>query len=119
MQHYCFKRLQKVFLEVIVAELLFEEELVSQLSEWVDSIEGDIEILMRANCIEMLAQWLPNLLPNKSDSAHVKIGDLDQSLQGELPRVVQVCELLSWHLTEISDEVYDSIGVQVYRTLDY
>ena len=55
MQHYCFKRLQEVFLEVIVAELLFEEELVSQLSEWVDSIEGDIKILMRANCVEMLA----------------------------------------------------------------
>lgn len=118
MQHYSFKRFQEVLLKVIVAELLFKQKLIRELSERVDRIEGDVEVLVRAHRVEVLAQRLPDLLPHEPYPAHVEVRDLHQPLERELPRVVQICQLLPGDLAEVSDEVDDSVRVQVHRTLD-
>ena len=94
MQHYGLEGFQEVLLEVVVAELLLEQELVRELPQGVDRVESDVEVLVGADRVEVLAERLPNLLPHEPNPAHVEVSHLDQALQGELPRVVQVCELL-------------------------
>ena len=80
MQHDLLKWLQEVLLEVEACELFLDQKLICELSQGVDSKNGHIQILVRANMDEMLAEHLPNACPDESDSCHVQISDLNKGL---------------------------------------
>lgn len=73
---------------------------------------------MGADCAKVLAQCLPYFAPHKPNSAHIEVGNLNQALQRELPRVVCVVQFFLGDQAQVGDEVYDSLGVQVYTALD-
>jgi hypothetical protein len=53
-QHNSLEWLEEILLEVIVPEFLFHEELICELAEGIDGVEGYIKILVGADYVEML-----------------------------------------------------------------
>ena len=66
---------------MVITQFLFQKELVCKLSEGINCIEGNIKVVVLPNVIEMLAQILPDLLPNETDPAHIEVCNLYQFLQ--------------------------------------
>jgi len=75
--HDGLERLQEVLLEVKAHEFSLQEELISQLPEAIDSEDSYHEVRMRANVTEMVTQELPDHLPDKANTLHVKVSHLD------------------------------------------
>ena len=92
-QHDLVERLQEVFLEIETSKLLFNQELISQLSERVNRKQSHHDIRMRSNFDEMLTQHLPDFGPHEPDSCHVQIGNKHKSLETELARLNWVLQL--------------------------
>lgn len=118
-KHNRVEGLQEVFLEVVATELLLHQELVRQLSERVDGVEGNIQVVVLSNIVEVLTQVLPDLLPHKADSSHVEVSHLDQLLKRKLSRVFQILKLLRGYLNEGSNEVDNGFWLQLDSFLDY
>ena len=118
MQHDLLKRLEEVLLEVEASELFLDQELIRKLSEGVDGEDRNVEVLVRADMHEVLAQHLPDPGPHEPDSGHVEVSDLNQRLQTELSRVDRVIELFSGDLAEVLDKHDDGILVQVQAALE-
>ena len=112
-QHDPLKWLQEILLKVEARELLLDQELVRKLSERIDCEDCDHQVRMGADPDEMFAKHLPDLCPHKSDSSHVEIGDLNNRLQAELPRVHGVWQFDPGYLAEVLNEADDSILVEV------
>ena len=73
---------------------------------------------MLSNIVEVLTQVLPDLLPHKADSPHVKVSHLDELLEGELSRVFQILKLLRRDLYQGSNEVDNGFWLQLDSFLD-
>ena len=74
---------------------------------------------MLSNIVEVLTQVLPDLLPHKADSPHVEVSHLDELLERELSRVLQILQLLRRDLNQGSDEVDNGFWLQLDSFLDY
>ena len=75
-----FKWLQEILLEIEARELLLYQKLVCQLSKTVHRVDSHEVVFMRADPDKVLAEHLPYLTPDKSDSSHVQISDLNNGL---------------------------------------
>ena len=73
---------------------------------------------MLAYIVEVLTQVLPDLLPHKADSPHVEVSHLDELLERELSRVLQILQLLRRDLNQGSDEVDYGFWLQLDSFLD-
>ena len=98
---------------MVAAKLLLHEEFVCKLPERVDRVEGNIEIVVLTNIVEVLTQVLPDLLPHKADSPHVKVSHLDELLERELSWVFQILKFLRRDLYQGSDEVDNGFWLQL------
>ena len=111
--HNVLERSEKIFLEMKVWQFSFLYELLGQLSERVDSKEGDVLGLTAAHQVEMVAQHLPDPAPLQSDPAHVVVGDLHQLGQAEHPSLRTGCQLVYGDLTQRPHKIHDRIAVQL------
>lgn len=93
-KHDCFKRLEEIFLEVVMPELILQQELISKLSQRVDCVKSDVEIRMRSNDAEVLAQGIPDTSPHKTNTPHIEVSHLHESLEWKLARIIRVLEFI-------------------------
>lgn len=73
---------------------------------------------MGANVDEVLTQHLPDARPDKADTCHVEISDLDEGLETELARVHSIVQLLPRDLAKLLNEEDDSVLVQIETALE-
>jgi hypothetical protein len=71
-----------------------------------------------AYIVEVLTQVLPDFLPHKADSPHVEVSHLDELLERELSRVLQILKLLRRDLNQGSDKVDNGFWLQLDSFLD-
>ena len=114
--HDVLERSQKILLEMKVWKFSLLYELLGQLSERVDSKEGDVLGLAAAHQVEMVAQHLPDPAPLQSDPPHVVVGDLHQLGQAEHPGLRTGCQLVYGDLAQSPHKVNDCIAVQLGGT---
>ena len=82
-KHDLLKRHQEVFLEVEASKFILDEELVGKLSKGVNSKDGNVEVLMRADMNKVLAEHLPDSGPDKPDTSHIEVCDFNEGLQAK------------------------------------
>ena len=87
MEHNLLKRLQEIFLEVETSKFFLDQEFICKLSERVNGKDGNVEVFVGTDMNKVFTQHLPDPSPHESDSCHVKVSDLNESLQTELARV--------------------------------
>lgn len=99
------KRSQEILLEAEVGKLPFFNELHRQLTQRIDSKEGNILIGIAPDLVEMLANHLPDARPLQTDATHVVVGDLDDLLQTEHARAGETGQLVQGDCTQRLDEL--------------
>lgn len=73
---------------------------------------------MSADPHKVLLKILPQFLPDKADPGHIQVRRLHKSLQGELPGIQLVPQLLLARTAKSLDEVDDCLLVQEQRVLE-
>ena len=111
-EHNGLEWLQEHFLVAEVLTLFLLKELIRQLSQRIDGINYNIEVLVLANHGEMISKSAPNALPLESNSVHVQRGHFDKFLKAELLGTVLLRELVSGNLAEILDKVNDCVWIE-------
>jgi hypothetical protein len=65
MRHDVLERLQEILLEVVIGKLGFLQELHGQLAQRINSVHGDIVILMNADLYNVAAEPMPAVHENR------------------------------------------------------
>ena len=116
--HCVLERLQEVLLEREVEELFLLEKLARELPERVEAKCTHGRVRMATHMVEVLAENCPQTRPLHADAPHVVVGDLDDLLQREQPRIVRhagALDLLPRHVTQRLHKVYDRLAGQLGR----
>ena len=93
-QHDGFEWFQEHFLIAEVLSLFLLEELVCKLSERINGVDDNMQILVRAYPCKMLSKCTPDALPLETDTIHVQGGYFYELLKAKLLWAVLVCELV-------------------------
>lgn len=76
-KHNLLKGLKEILLEIKGSELFSLEEFISKLPKTVDCKNSHHQIGMGTNPNEMLTKHFPNFAPDKTDTDHIHISDLN------------------------------------------
>ena len=94
-EHDSLKWFQEHLLVAEVSPLLLFKELISKLTQRVNGVDDNMEVLVGANPSEMFPKSAPNTLPLETYPIHIERCYLDKLLETKLLWAVFISELFS------------------------
>mmetsp|Transcript_3025 Transcript_3025/g.9444 ORF Transcript_3025/g.9444 Transcript_3025/m.9444 type:complete len:1065 (-) Transcript_3025:1106-4300(-) len=103
--------LQEGALKVKVGQLVLLQELARELSQRIDRVHGNVQVLVAAHLAEVLLQVVPDAVPHQANAAQVEVRILHDLLQREDARRVAL-DLAFAHRAQAAHELDDRVAVQ-------